>query len=271
MDELQEKLHETAHIARSAGDIALKYFKKRAELTVIQKANPQDLVSEADHAVEDHIRKALAAKYPDDNLLGEEYGLTDNHNKDALTWVIDPIDGTYAFLHGIPLWCVSIAALYQGKPVLGIIADPNHGEIFTAIKNQGAFCNDSPIHTIKNANLQSGSIAFGIDHGVRAKIAQKFISSSVEKNIHIARTFTCALNMAWVASGRILGAFYPYVHPWDFCAGLILVEEAGGRHNHPLKDHDWTKGVPLLASASKIYDVLADLCYIEYLENLDQI
>lgn len=267
---LQTRLYEATNIARNAGDIALDYFKQWSKLDITQKTNPQDLVSEADHKVESYIRKALAAKYPTDNFLGEEYGLTDNQNKEALTWVIDPIDGTYAFLHGIPLWCISIAALYRGKPVLGIIADPNHGEIFTAIKGQGAFCNDSPIHTIKNANLQSGSIAFGIDKDERAEIAKKFINSSIEKNIHIARTYTCALNMAWTAGGRMLGAFYPYVHAWDFCAGLVLIEEAGGKHNNPLKNHDWAnnKGTALLASASETYDELAQLCHIEYLSNL---
>ncbi len=268
MDELQTKLLKATDIARGAGDIAMDYFRQWSKLTVIQKTNPQDLVSKADHAVEEYIRQSLVDLYPNDSFLGEEYGLTDNHNNDGLTWVIDPIDGTYAFLHGIPLWCVSIAALYQGKPVAGIIADPNHDEIFIASKGQGAFCNGKPIQVIKKANLQSGSIAFGIDRGERAEIAKKFINSSIEKNIHIARTYTCALNMAWIAGGRILGAFYPYVHAWDFCAGLILVEEAGGAHNNPLKNNEWTKGVPLLASANETYDELSCLCHIEYLENL---
>ncbi|MFV0321411.1 MAG: inositol monophosphatase family protein [Alphaproteobacteria bacterium] len=265
---LQLRAQYIEQIAQQAGDLAMRYFKQWSTLNIEQKKSPQDLVSEADRAVEAFIRSQILREFPKDNILGEEQD--DVVNGGEYTWIIDPIDGTYAFLHGIPLWCVSVAVLYKGQPYLGVIVDPNHHEVYSAVKNGGAFCNGQPITAIKNANLQSGSVAFGIDKGVRAQIAEQFIHRSIEHQIHIARTYTCALNMAWVASGRIMAAFYPYVSSWDYCAGLILVEEAGGWHNDPLKDDGLHKGGALLATAKDVYDNLAEICQIEFLDNLEK-
>lgn len=263
---LQLRSQYIEQIAQQAGELAMDYFKQWSSLNIEQKKSPQDLVSEADRDVETFIRGRIIEKFPADNILGEEQ--EDVNNDGDYTWIIDPIDGTYAFLHGIPLWCVSVAVLYRGQPHLGVIVDPNHNEVYTAVKNGGAFCNGQPVTAIKNANLHSGSVAFGIDKGERAKIAQEFIHHSIEHKIHIARTYTCALNMAWVASGRIMAAFYPFVSSWDFCAGLVLVEEAGGRHNHPLKNDGLHKGGALLAAADNVYEKLAEICQIKYLDSL---
>ncbi len=263
---LKTRFLDIQDIALKASFMAYDYFKKWQKLDVVQKTSVQDLVSQADKEVEDFIRTQIALKYPYDGLLGEEQG--GNSLDNNIKWIIDPIDGTYAFLHGIPLWCLSIGLLYKNKPIFGIIIDPNHGETFTAFHKEGAFCNGKAIKVIQNDNLQSSSVAFGIDKGVRAQIAKKFILHSIEHKIHIARTYTCALNMAWVAGGRILAAFYPFVNSWDFCAGLVLIEEAGGKHNNPLQNKGLTKGNALLASAPLSYPTLASLTQIERLSAL---
>lgn len=262
-NDLKYRFEYIKKIAHDAGQMALTYFNMHHELSIEQKKNPHDLVSEADRKVEELICHHIRQKFPEDNIYGEEHGLQKAHGD--VTWLIDPIDGTYAFLHGIPLWCVSISAIYKGEPFFGIIVDPNHHEIFTAFKGKGAFCNEKPIYAMKDAHLQSASIAFGIDRGWRADIAQKFFNQSIEKKIHLARTYTCALNMAWVASGRMLGVFYPYVSSWDFCAGLILIDEAGGKHNDPLKNIELHEGNALLATATDVYEELSNLSQIRYL------
>lgn len=263
---LKTRFFDIQDIALKASQMAYQYFKEWHKLDIVQKTSAQDLVSRADKEVEDFIRAQIMLKYPHDGLLGEEKG--ENKQDNGIKWVIDPIDGTYAFLHGIPLWCLSIGLLYNDKPIFGIIIDPNHDEIFTAFHKQGAFCNGKPIAVIADDNLQSGSVAFGIDKGERAEIAKEFILKSIEHNIHIARTYTCALNMAWVASGRMLAAFYPFVNSWDFCAGLVLIEEAGGIHNNPLQNQGLLKGNALLASAPQSYNSLAKLTQIEKLLSL---
>ncbi|MFV0432232.1 MAG: inositol monophosphatase family protein [Alphaproteobacteria bacterium] len=265
-DMFKKRFQYAQEIALRAGDMALDYFKKCSELKIEQKKNHQDLVSEADKEIETFVQTCIADQYPEDNILGEEDGLIDNQGD--VTWVVDPIDGTYAFLHGIPFWCISIAALHHGEPIFGVIVDPNHQEIYTAFKGEGAFCNGNPIYCLKDATLQSASVAFGIDKGKKAELAEKFIHESIKEGVHIARTYTCALNMAWTAAGRIMASFYPYVSSWDFCAGLILIEEAGGRHNSPLKQNGLYEGGALLASASDVYDELFDLCQMKELEQL---
>ncbi len=262
---LKPRFTDAQHIALTAAQKAHDFFKNHHKLEIEQKTSAQDLVSIADKEVEDFIRAQIAQKYPRDGFLGEEKGEARQGND--IKWVVDPIDGTYAFLHGIPLWCLSVALLYKGKPVFGIIVDANHGEIFTAFHKEGAFCNGKAISVIKDDNLQSASVAFGIDKGERAQIAKSFILQSIEQNIHIARTYTCALNMAWVAAGRMLAAYYPFVHSWDFCAGLVLIEEAGGLHNNPLQGEGLLKGNGLLASAPLSYPKLATLTQIEKLTN----
>ncbi len=263
---LKTRFFDIQKMALKASQMAHDYFKDWHKLDIIQKTSAQDLVSLADKEVEDFIRGQILQKYPHDGLLGEESGT--NKNDNGIKWVIDPIDGTYAFLHGIPLWCLSVGLLYQNQPVFGVIIDPNHNDIFTAFHKEGAFCNGKPIKVMAYDNLQSGSVAFGIDKGERAEIAKEFILKSIEQNIHIARTYTCALNMAWVASGRMLAAFYPFVNSWDFCAGLVLVEEAGGQHNNPLQNKGLSRGNALLASAPHSYNALAQLTQIERLLKL---
>jgi myo-inositol-1(or 4)-monophosphatase len=136
---LEARLALAETVGREAGAVALDYFNRRETLIVETKRDPQDVVSIADREVENLIRERIGEIYPDDGVLGEEYGLLTGRS--GFTWVIDPIDGTSPFVHGMPNWCISIAVLHDSVPVVGVIAAPCHGELYTAALGLGARLN----------------------------------------------------------------------------------------------------------------------------------
>ncbi len=137
--ELQTRFKLAQEIAREAGAMALDYFNRRETLVIETKRDPQDVVSIADRNVEQLIAERVSAAFSDDGFLGEEYGL--NAGASGYTWVVDPIDGTSPFVNGMPNWCVSIAVLKDGEPVIGVIQAPCFDELYASAKGQGATLN----------------------------------------------------------------------------------------------------------------------------------
>lgn len=223
-DELRARETMATEVIRQAGEMALDYFKKRAEL-VIEKKGVQDLVSKADREVETFIRGELQAGFPDDGFVGEEYGAAGD---DRQCWVIDPIDGTQNFLRGLPYWTVVIAFVVDDVVELGLTFDPIHNELFTARRGRGAFrdgveiaCRDTEGPTDACVALSFG---FKDDWQEYVDVQGKFLAQGTD----MRRLGSTALILCHVADGRLDVLYAPGNQSWDCLAGLVLVSEAGG-------------------------------------------
>ena len=224
-DGLADRAQFAGALARDAGALARRYFLGELAFTAEAKGEAQDWVSVADHAVEQHIRDALAQRFPQDSMLGEEGGGT---VADRL-WVVDPIDGTLNFVHGMRYWCVSIAYVEHGVRRAAAIYDPSQDELFTAAAGAGAACNGAPMRVSACRSLDRALISQGYVH-----------RHNLDKHLAVRRALLSAgaavkdpgagaLMLAHVAAGRFDAFYEPHMHPWDALAGLLLIEEAGGR------------------------------------------
>jgi len=217
-----------ARAARSAGNIILRYMNRIDGLNIVEKQR-MDFVSEVDKLAEAEIVKELRRAYPTHAFLGEESGAT---GKGPLVWVIDPLDGTHNYLRGIPHFCVSIALLDKGEPVYGVIFDPLRDELYTASKGDGAYMNDRRLRVSKRENLDGAMIATGFPYRQREHLGPQLdmTRAILGQAEDIRRTGSAALDLAYVAAGRLDGYFEIGLKPWDMAAGVLLVHEAGGRY-----------------------------------------
>jgi myo-inositol-1(or 4)-monophosphatase len=241
-------------LAQTASALALRYFHRDLAFEAESKG-PQDWVSVADRAVEVHIRGAIAQTFPGDAMLGEEGGgaLGDR------MWVVDPIDGTINFVHGVRYWCVSIAFVEHGTRQIGVIADPSLGELFWAMRGGGAWCGSAPIRVSVCAALDRALVAAGYvpRHPLAAHLALRealFRAGAAVKDMGAG-----ALMLAHVAAGRFDAFVEPHMHPWDALAGLMLIEEAGGTVLPYPGPQGLLAGGRVIAAAPRLYPALAAL------------
>ncbi len=246
-------------IARHAGALAHEYWLARADLEIVAKGGAQDLVSEADRAVERLIREAVAARFPDDGFLGEEYGATDSRS--GFTWVIDPIDGTVPYLHGMPNWCVAMALVSGDDCVAGVIEVPTHGETFAALAGQGSTLNGRPLRLHGDLTLATGLTAIGASSTTSPDAAATAIRHVMTEGGMFFRNGSGALMLAYVAASRLAGYFEPVMYAWDCRAGLLIIAEAGGR-TAPFRPEGGAAGRgPVLAAAPGAFDDLMRICW----------
>jgi myo-inositol-1(or 4)-monophosphatase len=224
--------------ALKAGKILKNGFG--TSFNVKSKATPLDLVTELDHAAEKAVIGLIREHFPDHAFLGEESGFTiagkqaEIHTQAPVQWVIDPLDGTMNYVHQIPLFAVSIAALVQDQLQFGVIYQPMTEELFVAQKGQGAYLNGTRLKVSRIDQLQFavGSTGFPYE---RAKLDDSTIQQFV-KLIDIGNPVrmigSAALSLAYVAAGRIEAYWGSILSPWDVAAGQLLIEEAGGLLSH---------------------------------------
>lgn len=215
-----------AEIAAAAAATALAHFRARGDLAVESKG-AQDWVSEADRGVEEEIRAALAADFPDDAVVGEEGGRTGGTS--GFSWVIDPIDGTTNFLVGEPNWCVVLAGLDGERGVLAHVVAPVLGETFAARRGHGATLGGRSIAASTSDSLAAGTVGVGHSMRVPASATIALLDKLLAANGLFVRSGSGALDLARVAAGRLIGYAEPHMNAWDCLASLLLVEEAGGR------------------------------------------
>ncbi|GGE05416.1 inositol monophosphatase [Aureimonas endophytica] len=244
-------------IAREGGRIALGYFRDRARLTVDEKLNGQDVVSIADKEVETLLRRRIRDTFPDDSLLGEEYGLEEGAS--GFTWVMDPIDGTSPFVFGIPAWCVSIAVMRGSEIVAGIIYAPTVDELYSARRGQGAAMNGRPIRVAEGITLRNGVLGLGANHRVPSRTVSAMVEKLLDEGGMFIRNGSGALMLAYVASGRLAAYWEPHMNAWDCYAGFLLVEEAGGWIVDPAAWGDMRAGGPVFAGSPGTRDDLLRL------------
>lgn len=204
----------------------LGYFGRPPE-GVDTKSSRTDLVSDADREAERAIEDVLAAERPDDGLLAEEGSRSPATS--GRRWVVDPLDGTVNFLYGVPFWGVSVALEDQDGVAAGVVHDPLHDETFRAARGQGADLDGVPMGVRDRRELRTALVATGFSYDAERRAAQAGVVARLLPQVRdIRRAGAAALDLAWVAAGRT-DAFYEHgLSPWDWAAGRLLVEEAGG-------------------------------------------
>ena len=216
---------------RAAGDLAQAHFDARDRLVIQTKTDGQDLVSAADREVEALLRTAIAAEFPDDGMVGEEQGATAGTS--GFTWVIDPIDGTSVFLHGLPYWTVVIA-IYEGEEVCGaLILHPATATLYMGRRGHGAqVVKDGLCKTLAVSEMPFTSSLYAIGMGDAGAVAEVIERVIAQGGAHM-RIGSAALTLAHVASGHYGGFYESRLSIWDCAAGLLLVREAGGVTGSP--------------------------------------
>ncbi|HWJ98765.1 MAG TPA: inositol monophosphatase family protein [Acidimicrobiales bacterium] len=193
---------------------------------VSSKSTPTDLVTELDTWAEARITERILAARPDDAVSGEEGA--DVIGTSGVTWSVDPIDGTVNFVHGTPGFCVSIAAQVDGRTVAGVVASPLHGEVFTATLGGGAFVDGAPIRCAQPASLARSVIATGFGYDPQRRTRQAEVVAKVIGQIADIRRFgAAAVDLCWVACGRVDGYWEVGLNAWDHAAGALVAREAG--------------------------------------------
>lgn len=245
-------------LAERAAQRAMTFYRQRRQLAVEHKGGDlQDVVSQADREVENLVRDTLTAAFPQDGFLGEESG--GQLRGSEYLWVVDPIDGTACFLNGLHTWCVSLAVLYRGEPVIGVVCDPNHQELFHACRGHGAFLNQERIRVHAAQTVKEGVMGVGTSHRVAPDDFVPFIDRLLRAGGMFIRSGSGALMTAQVAAGRLIGYYEPHMNPWDSLPGLVLVQEAGGVVNRYLEDDGLAHGNPVLMSTPALYRQLAEM------------
>lgn len=224
--DLAERYAQAQEIAARAGALAHVYWRGRDSLAIESKASLQDIVSEADRAVERQIRAEIAANFPDDGVLGEEFGA--NPGRSGFTWVIDPIDGTSPYLNGMPNWCVAIAVLRGTETVIGAISVPTHGEDFAALIGAGCQLNRAPLVISPEISVRNRVTALGASQYSNPEVSARLVEGLTRAGGIVFNNGSGALMLAYVAAGRIAGCLSEYMNAWDCLAGLLMVREAGG-------------------------------------------
>jgi len=214
--------------ARKAARGLRRDFGEVEKLQVSLKG-PANFVSAADHRAEETLRAELARVRPGYGFLGEEGGRQEGADK-THCWIVDPLDGTTNFLHGIPHFAISIALEREGTIVAGVVYNPINEELFVAERGKGAFVNDHRLRVAARKRLSEAVIACGLPHFGRGDLAQfrKEFAAVQEKVAGIRRFGAAALDLAWIAAGRLDAYWERNLSAWDIAAGLILVREAGG-------------------------------------------
>lgn len=217
--------------AFKAGEILKKGFG--TEFAIESKPGKQNLVTEYDKAAEKCLLNHIFSKFPDHNILAEESG---EHRKSSspYTWVIDPLDGTVNFAHGVPLFAVSIGVLEGNKPISGVVFHPLMNEVFVAELGKGAFLNQRKIRVTNTQGIERALMATGFPYNVDQNPLHciDHFAKMQMMGVPIRRLGSAALDLSYVAAGRFDSYWEVSLYPWDMAAGKLIVEEAGGKVTH---------------------------------------
>ena len=227
-----------AEIAREAGTLLMEFFHRRVK---IEYKGEADLVTEADRSSEKLILERIRARWPDHEVIGEEGARIETGGD--YRWYVDPLDGTTNFAHGFPVFCVSLGLTFRGKRKAAVLYDPTRDELFFAELGKGAFLNGQKIEVSKIDKLAQSLVATGFPSHKRHKNPNIFFYHQLTLSTHgVRRAGSAALDLANVACGRFDGFWEFNLNAWDTTAGILIVEEAGGKvsgfHGQPLEITD---------------------------------
>jgi myo-inositol-1(or 4)-monophosphatase len=246
--------------ARAAGSIINRAALDIESVRISQK-KANDFVTEVDHAAEQAIIETLLAAYPGHGILAEESGSEHGAKDSEYVWIIDPLDGTTNFIHGLPVYCVSIALAVKGKVEQAVVYDPTRNDLFTATKGRGAYLNDRRLRVSKRLSLKESLISTGFPFRDGDDI-QKYLAIMGEimpRTAGLRRPGAAALDLAYVAAGYTEGFFETGLQPWDVAAGSLLVTEAGGLVGNFTGEADFLEQYECVAGAPKVYGQLVGI------------
>lgn len=248
--------------AKAAGQIALEGYHNKH---TIGYKGATDLVTEVDHACEKLLMDSILTAFPDHAIITEETGKISGHVDHC--WHIDPLDGTINYSHKVPLFAISVAYQYRGKLQLGVVYDPSHDECFSAERGKGAWLNDEPIHVSECPDLQHSLLVTGLPHNEPDKtlVERRMAIFGRITNITqgVRRLGSAALDICYVACGRLDGYWEEKINSWDIAAGSLISQEAGAVVTDLHGDPDYFKPpYGLVASAPGIHE--------ELLKHIDQ-
>jgi myo-inositol-1(or 4)-monophosphatase len=254
---LHPMLNVAVKAARAAGAII-----NRAALDVeavrISQKQVNDFVTEIDHASEAAIIETLLTAYPHHGIWAEESGKAHGAKNSDFVWIIDPLDGTTNFIHGFPVYCISIALAVRGKVEQAVIYDPSRNDLFTATKGRGAYMNDRRMRVSKRIDLRQCLISTGFPFrpGDNFNNYLRMMAEVMQRTAGLRRPGAAALDLAYVAAGFTDGFFETGLSPWDVAAGSLLVTEAGGLIGNFSGDADFLEQKECVAGNPRIYGQL---------------
>ena len=246
--------------ARAAGAIINRAALDVEAVRISQKL-VNDFVTDVDHAAEQIIIETLLAAYPGHGILAEESGQEHGAKDSEFVWIIDPLDGTTNFIHGLPVYCVSIALAVKGKVEQAVIYDPSRNDLFTATKGRGAYMNDRRLRVSKRIKLQECLISTGFPFRPTDDFNSylRMMGDVMQRTAGLRRPGAAALDLAYVAAGFTDGFFETGLQPWDVAAGSLLVTEAGGLVGNFTGEPNFLEQHECLAGNPRVYGQLVTL------------
>jgi myo-inositol-1(or 4)-monophosphatase len=253
---MQPLLNIAIRAARRAGDLIVRNVDRGPTLGVRAKSR-NDFVTEIDQLAERDIIETIRRTHPDHGFLGEETGRSGG---DEFVWIIDPLDGTTNFMHGFPTFAVSLACEYRGRLEHAVVYDPMRQELFTASRGDGAQLDGRRIRVSKQLELEGALVATGFPYRANARWIDEYLAmlkAVMQQTAGIRRPGAAALDLAYVAAGRVDGFWEIGLNAWDTAAGTLLITEAGGRIG-TLSGGEYRQGGNVVAGTPKVYEALVE-------------
>ena len=261
---MSQSLHPMLNIAikaaRAAGAI-INRGSQDLDILKISSKGPNDFVSEIDQMAEAAIIETLLTAYPGHGILAEESGREHGAKNSEFTWIIDPLDGTTNFLHGFPVYCVSIALAWRGVVQQAVVYDPTRNDLFYASRGRGAFLNDKRLRVSKRTRLADALVGTGFPFrkGDNFQRYLKMFETVMQSCAGVRRPGAAALDLCYVAAGWYDGFFETGLNPWDIAAGSLMITEAGGLVGNVTGDADFLYQREVVAGNPKVYGQLVAL------------
>jgi len=256
--ELSNILERVLKATNEVGNFQIKHWNKVGN-TEIEEKTANQLVSFVDKESEKILKREVLKILPGSSFLGEESG-SEEVEKSEFLWIVDPLDGTTNYLHGLPVFSISVALLKDGEPIVGVVDCPVLKETFSAFKGGGSFLNGTPITVGQNKELMDTLIATGFPYYKfdRMQPYLEVLSELMQKTHGLRRIGSAAIDLAYTAAGRFDGFFEMNLSPWDVAAGVLLVKEAGGRVTDFNGNPNVIFNKEILASSEVIYNQFFD-------------
>lgn len=248
--------------ARSAGNIIVRSIDRLDRIEIANKGAANDFVTSIDKAAEAEIIQQIKKAYPDHSILAEESGAQDGDNINQVVWIIDPLDGTLNYIHGFPQFAVSIGIQIRGIMEHGVVYDPLSNELFTATKGSGAQLDGRRIRVSDCKNINTALIGTGFSYkrtNESIDTCMQRLKIVLEQCADIRRAGSAALDLAYVAAGRLDGFWETGLAPWDVAAGSLLVREAGGFVSDLRGEDKFVETGNIVAGNTKVYPQLLEL------------
>jgi myo-inositol-1(or 4)-monophosphatase len=261
---MSQALHPMLNIAVKAARAAGAIINRAAldlEVVHVGTKGPNDFVSEVDRAAEQAVISTVLEAYPDHGILAEESGREHGSRTSEYTWIIDPLDGTTNFLHGFPVYAVSIALAHRGQVQQAVVYDPTRNDLFYASRGRGAFVNDRRLRVSKRTRLAESLIGTGFPFrkGDNFKRYLKMFEEVMHACAGVRRPGAAALDLCYVAAGWYDGFFETGLNPWDVAAGSLIITEAGGLIGNFTGEADYLYQREVVAGTPKIYGQLVQM------------